>query len=1435
MINSAYSATESTPPKHLIEIGISAIHQDGQAGPHDPTVEALVARALQSVNHKQLPVRCALLLATPDWCRPGEPLPGRVRRQLREALGYNVPLIGGSMARLYCSIERTPFIEQGVVLLVFCSNDFWASVIGLERPFSQAPEERKQRLQRLARDLEDAAGVKLGPSAERSLFGLLPGIVSDGSGNQAYFDHELHQEILAAFGYSYPLVGASATGGESKIGYQFANDECLESGLALAMIELDVCSGAMMAHGFTPTQNTYVVVDEVAGGAASNYEVTRLDGQPAARRVEQLRQQGVMPFGNPLFGLPYGDDFDILWPIQSPDRNGGSLRLKRKVAPGDRLCVLSATPAQMMDASAAAIEGAIKRSGAPVTALSLILGFVCFGRLKYFDDQQSSWQAVIDRIRKQYLGVPMVGGVSAGEFGVDQWRRTRANNMSISLVCLADAYTRRARTRALQRQLLSAAGQLTTCDSPVKVMQAALNGAVTAGATGGQICLVDAKLRRILGKGFGHALQVPYSSQDWCAVAEITDRPTPRRVGGPLPGHLRDWSMPVVSDLAAPPDSFSGYPPADGEKPEDLLTLIVRTLHAVFVPDSTDPTFFCDPDAVAAGHVRCQLAIPLVGSQGRAIATLQVGFPDDTRLDQESFAHWVHYAQKIAIALERAQEIEERHILGEISRLSHEVVQSPVDPDSGPYNWCKKYVEKVVELLGPDGAHMRVLEKSREGAAKFRLVGGVGCLADLLAVTRLVIGENDGSTSRKVLEGGGKVSNTRQETAAANVGVEAIENKERYGKALNRELHKLGASAWLPLRVQGRVLGSFVMYSRREHFFTERVERIVRAAARDAGALLQAKKTEYYRAGLEEDRALILPRLTSAIQGSAAEQLKWLVEHVRQRVRADIASLFVWHAETDELILRVGCNWFKSMEGRARYKRGVGWTGSLALDNAEAVSILPPSSAHGTRQYYRQMIPPEHRGPKDELEARIGIRLTAGDKLVGILTLSYYQEHADQLVTETEQIVDFLKAVAQWITLGVELTKHEAIRRQMLRLVDVENEIVKLLVAPDLGGDVRPVADAMCKGFKVERVTFYRAHRDKRLTFGWSSQAETTFEPTESMEPLGAMRDVVVGEEPVLIPNPDDPRLSLWPNRAGVKGLFAVPVLSTTGDVRGVLEFVNRTETPDHPFSFLDRMEQGIAWDVARSLAAAIANYEINKLTNRLATATKIGMTGLFGALVMHQVMAPFSIMRGSIDWLLRHLEAAEEERVKYIKRIEASTAQAIEIINQAAHRGALGRQRVSLRTIIRQAYRAIEPEIRSTGVKVKIEGMDDKQTLPLYVDFWSVVVALVNLLSNALDAMKGSGVLTISTQLARDGQHGIIRIHNTGPSLTDAEISQFFQAGFTTKNNDSHFGLGLPLARQAIEGDGGTIRMRPSPAGGVEVVVSLPIVNGQKAGVGQA
>jgi len=54
--------------------------------------------------------------------------------------------------------------------------------------------------------LERKAGARLGASADRFLLAFLPGVISDQRGLPAYYDNELHKEIVRAFGYRYRIV-----------------------------------------------------------------------------------------------------------------------------------------------------------------------------------------------------------------------------------------------------------------------------------------------------------------------------------------------------------------------------------------------------------------------------------------------------------------------------------------------------------------------------------------------------------------------------------------------------------------------------------------------------------------------------------------------------------------------------------------------------------------------------------------------------------------------------------------------------------------------------------------------------------------------------------------------------------------------------------------------------------------------------------------------------------------------------------------------------------------------------------------------------------------------------------------------------------------------------------------------------------------------------
>lgn len=71
------------------------------------------------------------------------------------------------------------------------------------------------------------------------------------------------------------------------------------------------------------------------------------------------------------------------------------------------------------------------------------------------------------------------------------------------------------------------------------------------------------------------------------------------------------------------------------------------------------------------------------------------------------------------------------------------------------------------------------------------------------------------------------------------------------------------------------------------------------------------------------------------------------------------------------------------------------------------------------------------------------------------------------------------------------------------------------------------------------------------------------------------------------------------------------------------------------------------------------------------------------------------------------------------------------------------------------------------------------------------------NLIKNAVDAMGGSGHLSIKLLRANEGQ-AVIDISDTGKGISKSKIGKVFQPGFTTKKRG--WGLGLTLVKRIVE-----------------------------------
>jgi C4-dicarboxylate-specific signal transduction histidine kinase len=100
----------------------------------------------------------------------------------------------------------------------------------------------------------------------------------------------------------------------------------------------------------------------------------------------------------------------------------------------------------------------------------------------------------------------------------------------------------------------------------------------------------------------------------------------------------------------------------------------------------------------------------------------------------------------------------------------------------------------------------------------------------------------------------------------------------------------------------------------------------------------------------------------------------------------------------------------------------------------------------------------------------------------------------------------------------------------------------------------------------------------------------------------------------------------------------------------------------------------------------------------------------------------------------------------------------------------------------------------------------------------------LVNLLTNAVQAVQARPDGHIAVTLSTQGEHYVIRVEDNGEGVAERLQGQLFTPNFTTKGSGS--GLGLAISKKIIEHEGGNITYTSSSLGGACFNVELGIQN---------
>jgi two-component system NtrC family sensor kinase len=227
----------------------------------------------------------------------------------------------------------------------------------------------------------------------------------------------------------------------------------------------------------------------------------------------------------------------------------------------------------------------------------------------------------------------------------------------------------------------------------------------------------------------------------------------------------------------------------------------------------------------------------------------------------------------------------------------------------------------------------------------------------------------------------------------------------------------------------------------------------------------------------------------------------------------------------------------------------------------------------------------------------------------------------------------------------------------------------------------------------------------------------------------------------------------------------------------------------------------------------------------KLIRSERLAAVGKIAAQITHEVRNPLSSIGLNAEMLEEELGSLEgppsqiAEARALTRAIVKEVDRLTEITEEYLRFARLPRpklEREDLGTIVSSLLAFLRPELDRRRVSVEL-------ALPpgvtVAADENQLRQALLNLLRNAGDAMKGGGRLAVVATLSASGVE--LRIGDTGQGIEAEHLAKIFDPFFTTKEGGT--GLGLALTQQIIAEHGGSIEVASQVGHGTTFTVRLP------------
>jgi signal transduction histidine kinase len=218
-------------------------------------------------------------------------------------------------------------------------------------------------------------------------------------------------------------------------------------------------------------------------------------------------------------------------------------------------------------------------------------------------------------------------------------------------------------------------------------------------------------------------------------------------------------------------------------------------------------------------------------------------------------------------------------------------------------------------------------------------------------------------------------------------------------------------------------------------------------------------------------------------------------------------------------------------------------------------------------------------------------------------------------------------------------------------------------------------------------------------------------------------------------------------------------------------------------------------------------------------------------SIVSHELSTPLTAIKEGVNLMLdgalgettadqRDFLGTVNENADRLERLIQKIKTATEIMTGQAK---IALESADLRTVLANLEKSYQSLAQSRNVNVKV--LEPQKPLFWQVDAQHLMVALSQVLENAIQATEADGLVTV--KLAATATVAEIQINDTGSGIAKESLpslfEQFKSVGDINNRKMGGLGLGLFIAKSLITGHGGTIDVQSEPGEGTRVTVRLP------------